>query len=122
MRPVLFHFGSLSVHSYGVMVAVLRLEGQVEHKDAVLKTLKAGQRADGGFGKEEAKGSDLETSYRIMRAFHMLKEKPADVAAFRAFVAKCRNADGGYGVAPGQPPNAGGTYFAAIILHWLAEG
>ena len=59
---------------------------------------------------------------RVMRAFHMLKEKPADVAAFRAFVAKCRNADGGYGVAPGQPSNAGGTYFASIILHWLAEG
>jgi hypothetical protein len=37
----------------------------------------------------------------------------------RSFVAKCRNADGGYGVAPGQPSNISGTYFAAIILHWL---
>lgn len=104
------------------VVAVLRLEGTVEHKDVVLKTLKAGQRPDGGFGKEGVAGSDLETSYRIMRAFHMLKEKPADVPAFRAFVTKCRNADGGYGVAPGQPSGAGGSYFAAIILHWLAEG
>ena len=39
----------------------------------------------------------------------------------RAFVAKCRNDDGGYGVAPGLASTAGGTYFASIILHWLDE-
>ena len=58
----------------------------------------------------------------VDEGIHMLKEKPADVPAFRAFVTKCRNADGGYGVAPGQPSGAGGSYFAAIILHWLTEG
>ena len=99
-------------------VVVLRLGGKVEQRENVVKALKAGQRADGGFGKEEGEGSDLETTYRVMRAFFMLKEKP-DEAKVRAFVAKCRNADGGYGVAPGQPSNAGGTYFASIILHWL---
>jgi len=102
-------------------VVVLRLGGKLEQKDQVLKTLKAGQRGDGGFGKEGAQGSDLETSYRVMRAFMMLKEKPAEVEKLRAFVAKCRNDDGGYGVSPGQPSTVSGTYFASIILHWLME-
>jgi prenyltransferase beta subunit len=103
------------------VVIVLRLGGKVEHRDAVLQTLKAGQRADGGFGKGGEPGSDLETTYRVMRCFQMLQEKPANAGACRAFVAKCRNAGGGYAVSPGQGSSAGGTYFAAIILHWLAE-
>jgi hypothetical protein len=105
----------------GAVVTVLRLGGGVAGKDEVLKTLKAGQRKDGGFGKEDAAGSDLETCYRVLRAFVMLKERPADVKGLRNFVAKCRNADGGYGVSPGQSSNVGATYFAAIILHWLKE-
>jgi prenyltransferase beta subunit len=103
----------------GAAVAVLRLGGQLD-REAVLKACKAGQRPDGGFGKEDVKNSDLETSYRVMRLFWMLKDRP-DADKIRGFIAKCRNADGGYGVAPGQPSNVGGTYFASIILHWLDE-
>lgn len=102
----------------GAVAAILRLGGTVVMRDNVVKALKSGQRADGGFGKEEAPGSDLETTYRVMRAFMMLKEKP-DAAPLRAFIGKCRNADGGYGVAPGQPSSVSGTYFAGIVLHWL---
>jgi hypothetical protein len=54
-----------------------------------------------------------------MRCFMMLKERPARVEGLRTYVAKCRNEDGGYGVAPGQPSNVGGTYYATIITHWL---
>jgi prenyltransferase beta subunit len=104
----------------GAVVALLRLGAPVKNRDAVLRTLTAGQRRDGAWGKPGEKGSDLETSYRVMRCFHMLKEKP-DVAGVRRFVARCRNGDGGYGVSPGQPSSASGTYFAAIILHWLDE-
>lgn len=104
----------------GSVVAFLRLGGKLENRDNVLKALKAGQQADGGYGKEGQKGSDLETSYRVLRAFHMLKEKP-DAGKLRDFVAKCRNADGGYGVQPGTPSSIGGTYFASIILHWLED-
>jgi prenyltransferase beta subunit len=104
----------------GAVAAVLRLGGNVEHKDHVLQVLKAGQRADGGFGKERAKTSDLESSYRVMRAFVMLNDKPA-AERFRSFVASCRNPDGGYGVAPGEPSSVSATYFAAAILHWLKE-
>jgi prenyltransferase beta subunit len=103
----------------GAVVSVLRLGGEVPHRDNVVKTIKAGQRADGAWGKAGVKESDLESSYRVMRCFHMLKERPDDVAKLKAFIAKCRNKDGGYGTAPGQASGAGGTYFAAIILHWL---
>jgi prenyltransferase beta subunit len=104
----------------GAVAAVLRLGGTVEQRDNVLRALQAGQRSDGGFGQEGKRGSDLETSYRVTRAFHMLKEKP-NSERLRAFIGKCRNADGGYGVTPGQPSQVGATYFAAMILHWLEE-
>jgi prenyltransferase beta subunit len=104
----------------GAVAAILRLGGTVERRDNVLRALKSGQRSDGGFGQEGKRGSDLETSYRVTRAFHMLKEKP-DSERLRAFIGKCRNADGGYGIAPGQPSQVGSTYFAAIILHWLED-
>ncbi len=87
----------------------------------VLFELNAGQRKDGGFGKEGVSGSDLESSYRVMRCFHMLKQQPMSAAKLREFVAKCRNDDGGYGVAPGEKSAVGSTYFASIILHWLDE-
>jgi prenyltransferase beta subunit len=103
------------------VVVVLRLGGKVENPDSILKSLNAGQRGDGGFGKADAKGSDLESSYRVTRAYHMLKAHPEKAQALREFIAKCRNNDGGYGVEPGSPSNVSGTYYAAIILHWLGE-
>jgi prenyltransferase beta subunit len=105
----------------GAVVVLLRLAGKIDHADKVISMLNSCQRTDGGFGKEGAKESDLETSYRVMRAYWMLKDKPAGADNLRAFVAKCRNSDGGYGVAPGQPSTVSGTYFASIILHWLGE-
>ena len=84
-----------------------------------MKTLRAGQRKDGGFGKAESAGSDLETNYRIMRCFHMLKAQPGDVEGLRSFVAKCRNEDGGYAVTPGGTSSLSGTYYSTIIRHWL---
>jgi prenyltransferase beta subunit len=103
----------------GAVAAVVRLGGEVEKPGAVLKALNAGQRKDGGFGKPDADGSDLETTYRVTRTSVMLKARPARVEDCRKFVARCRNADGGYGVAPGQPSSVGGTYFAGVVLHWL---
>ena len=104
----------------GGVALVLRLGGKIAEPDAVLTALKNGQRKSGGFGKGDAgDASDLETTYRVMRSFRMLKSRPDDVAALKAFIAKCRNSDGGYGVAPGQVSSASGTYFASIIQHWL---
>ncbi len=98
-------------------VTILRLGAKLDNPQRVLQVLKTGQLTDGGWGKEDEK-SDLETTYRVLRAFHMLKEKP-NVEACRKFVASCRNADGSYSVQPGQPGNVGATYFAGIVLHWL---
>src|SRR5205823_5941183 len=84
----------------GAVAAVLRLGGKVEHPDNVIKALKEGQRKDGGFGKEGNDQSDLETSYRVMRTFHMLRATP-DAGRMRQFIAACRNDNGGYGVTPG---------------------
>lgn len=105
----------------GAAVAVLRLGGKLAHKENVVKTIEAGQRDDGAWGAEGAKGSDLGSSYRVMRCFHMLKERPANVDKLKGFIARCRNKDGGYGTAPGKESGASGTYYAGIILHWLEE-
>ena len=103
------------------MAAILRLGGKVDER-AVLDAMKKGQRKTGGFGKEDAgDASDLETTYRVMRSFMMLKSRPNDVPALEAFIAKCRNGDGGYGVVPGQPSSVSGCYYAAIIRLWLAK-
>ncbi len=104
----------------GAVVALLRLGAKPEHEENVLRCLKKGQRPDGGFGKAGALTSDLESTYRVLRAFVMLHEKPERVAACQAFVGQCRNPDGGYGVIPGEASSVSATYFASIILHWLA--
>lgn len=105
----------------GVAAMNLRSGGTLsdEHRKAAVAALKAGQRADGGFSKADAKGSDLETTYRVMRAFHLLREKPKDEAKLKEFIGKCRNKDGGYGVSPGQPSQVSGTYYASMIGKWL---
>jgi hypothetical protein len=104
------------------VVTVMRLGGKGHSRERVLAVLNAGQRKDGGFGKENARGSDLETCYRVMRAFVMLEANPGNVGALRQFVGRCRNTDGGYGIAPGQSSNVAATYFASTVLHWLDKG
>ena len=104
------------------VVTILRLGSMPKDIAVVLKALKNGQRASGGFGKEDDENAaDLESTYRVMRCFMMLKAQPDRVEGLRTFVAKCRNEDGGYGVAPGEPSSVSGTYYAATIRHWLGE-
>jgi hypothetical protein len=100
--------------------AILRLGGHLENSAGAVKIMRDGQRPDGGFGPADPEtASNLDSTYRVMRSFMMLKERPADTEAVRSFVHKCRNRDGGYGVMPGRPSTAAGTYYAGIILHWL---
>jgi prenyltransferase beta subunit len=103
----------------GAVACLLRLGGMVKDAKALTKALDAGLNPDGGFGRADAKGSDLETSYRVVRTYHMLKAKPSKAKELRRFIESCRNKDGGYGVLPGTESSAGGTYFASTILHWL---
>lgn len=99
-------------------VAILRLGGELVNKNAILRVLQAGQRQSGGFGKPGME-PDTETTYRVTRAFHMLQEKPKRLADLKQFIARCQNADGGYGTQPGQPSSVAATYHASIILHWF---
>jgi prenyltransferase beta subunit len=107
----------------GIVAMILRQGGKLsdDHRRAVLAALQAGQRPDGGYGKADSRTSDGEATYRVMRAFHLLKEKPKDVAKLREFMNKCRNADGGYGVTPGQTSTVGGTYYVAVMGYWLEK-
>jgi prenyltransferase beta subunit len=79
----------------GTVVAILRLGGKPVGTTPVTELLDKGQNNDGGFGKDDTGASDLESSYRIMRCYHMLKKQPPRADALREFIAKCRNNDGG---------------------------
>ncbi len=104
----------------GSAAALLRLGMTIEPdaKTAILTTLRASQKADGGWGDGEA--SDVTTTYRIMRAFFMMKEKP-DLARVRSYLAQFRQSDGGYAPKPGGVADVGGTYFGSIISYWARQ-
>jgi prenyltransferase beta subunit len=102
-------------------VTLLRLGAKAQDADVVPPLLDVMQRTDGGFGKAGVDKSDLETTYRVLRCYHMLKAKPKQSDKCREFIGKCRNSDGGYGVVPGEASSVSGTYFAGSILHWLEE-
>jgi hypothetical protein len=87
--------------------------------DKVAAFLDRGQRDDGGWSKEGEKASDIETTYRVMRAYMLLKEKPENMKKLREFIESHRNKDGGYATKPGGTSNMGGTYYATIITKWL---
>jgi prenyltransferase beta subunit len=99
------------------IVTIFRFGGSIDHREAVVAALRAGQRSDGGWG-DAGNVSDLDSTYRVMRAFAMLKETP-EREKCRAFVAKCRNSDGGYGIRPGQPSSVAGCYYAGSVLNWI---
>jgi poly(3-hydroxybutyrate) depolymerase/prenyltransferase beta subunit len=100
-------------------VALLRMGVNLDRKDAVVTALRSGQRGDGGWSDGD-KPSDLGSSYRIMRCFYMLGEKP-DIDRLLAYVARHRQTDGGYGPAPGKPSDLGSTYFALIMIRWARQ-
>ena len=87
----------------------------------VLDLMKPGQRDDGGWGKKDAKASDIETTYRVMRAFMLLKEKPKDAKKLREFIESHRNKDGGYATKPGGKSSMSGVYYCVIVSKWLDD-
>jgi poly(3-hydroxybutyrate) depolymerase/prenyltransferase beta subunit len=100
----------------GRAVALLRMGVDLDRKNDIIAALKRAQRTEGAWARDE-KGAELDSSYRIMRFFFMSKAKP-DLDRLRAFIARCRHSDGGYGLQPGAPETLGATYFASIILYW----
>ena len=100
------------------VAALLRMNVTLEpeKKTGIVAALRAGQRPDGGWSEGDG-ASDLNTSYRIMRAFYMMKEKP-DLDRLRGYIAKHHQSDGGYGPTPGASSDLGGTYFCSIMNYW----
>ncbi|VTS00162.1 prenyltransferase/squalene oxidase repeat-containing protein [Tuwongella immobilis] len=107
----------------GTLVALARV-GEVYQKPERIAgftaVLQAGQRADGGFGIVD-QPSEMASTYRVMRAFDRYGQIPEDMAKLREFMARCRNADGGYGVQPNTPSNLSGVYYVGIVEKWLKE-
>ncbi|HQR08949.1 MAG TPA: prenyltransferase/squalene oxidase repeat-containing protein [Gemmatales bacterium] len=104
------------------VVAKQRLGLKIGEKEPILKVLRAGQREDGGFGNDSPGTSHLEACYRIVRLLSRLDAQPDRPEALRAFIDRCKNADGGYGVQPNTPSSLHGTYYATIVRHWLDGG
>jgi len=104
----------------GATAARLRLGVQLKpaEREELSARLLAGQGEDGGWSNAAREPGDLDSCYRVMRAIKMLGAKP-DAQKLRGFVASCRNADGGYGVAKGKPSSVSATYQALIVLSWL---
>ena len=100
----------------GKAAALLRMGVKLDHREAVLAALRDAQQGDGGWSADGGK-ADLGTSYRIVRCFYMLKEKP-DLESLRSWIAKHRQSDGGYSSKPGGAADSGGTYFCSIMLYW----
>ena len=107
-----------------VVVSGLRLEHPITDfvRDLFLTSvLIPGQCDDGGWRKKGEKTSDIESTYRVMRAFKMLDSKPKAIPQLEKFIASHRNRDGGYAIKPGDPSSMSGVYYAIIISNWLAE-
>jgi len=104
----------------GSTAARLRLGAQLQRaeREELAGRLMVGQKEDGGWANSPREPSDLDSCYRVMRAIRMLGAQP-NAEKLRAFVASCRNADGGYGVAKGNPSSVSATYQALIVLSWL---
>ena len=110
--------GAREIGSVGAMI--VRLGGDVQ-ASRTADLLSAGQRDDGGWAKEGAKTSDIESTFRVVRAYTLFKEKPKDVKKLRAFVESHRNADGGYATKPVDRSTMSGVYYATIVTKWLDE-
>ena len=111
--------GSGRARATGSKVAALLRMGVTLEKDkkaAIVAALRADQKADGGWSDGDGP-SDLGSSYRIMRAFFMMKEKP-DLPRLRGYIAKHRQSDGGYSPSPGGAADLGGTYSCSIMSYW----
>jgi predicted esterase len=100
----------------GAAAAILRMGMKPENRDAIISAIKAGQRTEGGWSKDDGP-PDLGASYRVMRALYLLREKP-DLDRLLSFVKGFRQSDGSYASSAGGTGDLGGTYTATIITRW----
>jgi prenyltransferase beta subunit len=89
--------------------------------DRVVELLRNGQRADGGWSQRGGNGSDLSSSYRVMRGLYLLGTIPGELTKLRNFIRSCHNSDGGFGEKPDAPSTMSAMYHATIITKWLDQ-
>lgn len=112
-----------SARVVGSAVAMLLRLGQKLPLESSLgaSALSTNQRDDGGWGRKGEKASDIETTYRVMRALVLLGEPPKDAKKLREFLASHRNADHGYATKPGDKSSMSGVYYCVIVAKWLDD-
>ncbi len=104
------------------LALLLRLDGKVHDLDRVFaKQANGDVREGGGWGRDGQKTGDIETTYRVMRALMLLKEKPKDAKKLREFIDSHRNKDGGYATKPGGKSSMSGVYYCVIVSKWLDD-
>lgn len=114
--------GARVIGSITAFIRRLELQKDNDSKPAaVAELLSSGQLPDGGWNRQGEKASDMETTYRVMRGFMLLKEQPKDVKQLRAFIGSHRNKDGGYATKPGEKSSMGGVYYSVVVSKWLDE-
>jgi len=106
-------YGSNAVETAQAVLVQLNRGVVLRNRLDTYKYLLAAQKPDGGWGAGAA--SDLNGTYVVAQAITKLSER-ADSGKVLGFVARCRNADGAYGIAPGKPSGAAPTYFAGGVL------
>ena len=111
--------GGVARATGGAVAALLRMGVALDNREPIVTALKSGQKPDGGWGKETDLPSDLETTYRVMRCFFMLKEVP-NMDTLRTYLLSHRQSNGGYGPTPGATADLGSTYFVTTVLRWVA--
>ncbi len=113
--------GTRQIGSASALSLRLGLKPRGPEGDFIIEQLTKGQRPDGGWGKADAKASDIETTYRVVRALMLLKCPPDDGKKLREFLASHRNKDGGYATEPGKASSMSGVYYTSIIVKWLDD-
>ncbi len=103
----------------GSAAAILRLGMPLENRQAIVKAILAGQTPEGGFSRDGGP-PDLSSSYRIVRALYMMRERP-NLDNLLGFVARCRKSDGSYSVTPDGKGSLGGTYLGTILTYWSRQ-
>lgn len=97
----------------------LRLGFPLNNKQKTIETILSGQRDDGGWGKTEAPGSDLETTYRVMRALSLLNAKVRNPDGIKTYLKKCQKLDDGRLSFGDNEHSIFSTYYAIMIMHFL---
>lgn len=100
-------------------VLALRQAGQRVSRSLVAE-LRARQQRSGGWSWTRRGAPDSNDTAAVLEALRSVGVAGAPISRGLAFLARCRNRDGGYGLLPGRASDAQSTAWA--IQAWIAAG